>query len=83
MPERPDPLRYSYAMTLTAQGQPRKPGDTFRDPTNGKIYRVAPDGSLRRVQVVDGPDGTHRLVPLSRATRARQPRRSSAPDRRG
>lgn len=67
LPQRTNPLTHAYVMTAHAKGQP------FRDPTNGRLYVMTENGSLRRCQVVKDAQGAE--VAVARVRDRRRGRR--------
>lgn len=56
LPQRTDPLTHAYVMTARTKGKP------FRDPTNGRLYVMTEDGSLRRCRVAKDTQGVEVVV---------------------
>jgi hypothetical protein len=75
LPERKEPLTTGYVMTAA------KPGEPGRDPTNGRLYVKAADGSLRRAQLTQDAEGHSALMTKPREQRVK--RREQRAKRRG
>ena len=66
LPERKEPLTTGYVMTAA------KPGEPFRDPTNGRLYVKLAEGSLRRAQLRQDAEGNSVVMTTPRAQRVKR-----------